>query len=74
MCCDSWGRKESHTSERLNGLNWATELTDSYVVQLVKNQLETEIIIKKKPLFLNFLFLFVLRCAATSLNLADILF
>ena len=36
MCCDSWGRKESDTTERLNstehGLNGA-----SLVVQLVKS-------------------------------------
>ena len=30
-----------------------TELTDSYVVQLVKNQLETEIVIKKKNLYFS---------------------
>ena len=32
MCCDSWGRKESDTTEQLNPKTWA-----SLVAQLVKN-------------------------------------
>ena len=56
------------------GHDRVTELTDLYVVHLVKNQLETEIVIKKKPVFFHCLFLFLPRYAATSLNLADVSF
>ena len=37
-CCNSWGRKESETTERLN---W-TELRASFVAQMVKNLTEMQ--------------------------------
>ena len=46
-CCDSWGRKESATTERLNWteLNWTERQTK--LIKKIANKLVQNLVIKK---------------------------
>ena len=70
MCCDSWGRKESDTTEDWTELNWKMPKLHSSLLRNIKSFILNFILLNKMHYVLLFkLFAYILTPIIQSLTL-----